>query len=220
MAELQKITIRSNPWLIPSAERATDGWLEGKPSEKVVRQLQAKALKERAAWKPSEEGLQLVEQLKAFIGTRVQIQFWDSIMFMLEDEGPCLLEGDCMDVLLLQQSEFLQAFIALENLREIPTPDGYSPMGYLTTVGETRGQLAALAKIYEVWPVNPDVRISSEQQQIQNFAEESYNARMLSLRKQAEGSFTDAELARFYPLWSEKRQQRVEMVAENLVAKK
>ena len=47
----------------------------------------------------------LVEKLKAFVGTRVGIQFWDSIMFMLDDEGPFPLEGDCKDVVLLQEGE-------------------------------------------------------------------------------------------------------------------
>lgn len=49
MSELQKITINTNHWRVPSAEHALDGWLEGKPSEKVIRQAQATAIKERAA---------------------------------------------------------------------------------------------------------------------------------------------------------------------------
>lgn len=220
MTELQKITIRSNPWRIPSAERAMDGWLEGRPSEREIHQAQAKALKEREAWKPSEEGLRLLEQLKAFIGTRVQIQFWNSIMIMLEEEGPFPLEGDCKDVRLVQQGEFLQAFMVLDNLREIPTPEGFSPMGYLMRVDGIYGQLAPLADICEVWPVNPDGSVSDEQQQNQNMAVESYNARMLGIRKLAKGKFTEAECVRFYPLWSEKQQQRAEMMAADLAAKK
>lgn len=205
MNALQKITINTNHWCVPSAEHAMDGWLEGRPSEEAIRQAQAKALEKRAAWKPSEEGMQLVEQLKAFIGMRVQIQFWTSIMFMCDEEGPFPLEGDCRDVLLLQQGEFLQAFMALDNIREIPTPDGFSPMGYLITVDGIHGQLAPLANVYEVWPVNPDGNVSAEQQDKLLREVESYNARMLGVRELVKDMFTEAECARFYPLWSEKQ---------------
>jgi len=162
--KLQKITIRTNHWCVPSSENALDGWLEGIPSEKEIRQARVTALKERATWKPSEEGLKLVDQLKEFIGTRVQIQFWTSIMFMCYEMGPFPLEGDCKDVLLLQQGEFLQAFMVLDNVRAIPTPEGFTPMGYLTTVDGLHGQLASLANVCEVWPVNPDGSASAEKQ--------------------------------------------------------
>lgn len=205
MSELQKITISTNHWCVPSVERALDGWLEGKPSEKLIRQAKANAFKERAAWKPSDEGLQLVEQLKAFIGTRVQIQFWTSIMFMCDEEGPFPLEGDCKDVLLLQQGDFLQAFMALDNVREIHTPEGFTPMGYLITVDGIHGQLAPLANVYEVWPVNPNGSVSADQQEKLIREVESYNARMMGVRELVKDRFTEAECARLYPLWSEKQ---------------
>lgn len=201
MTGLQKITIATNPWSIPSPEHAMDGWLEGKPSEEEVRQARAKASRARKAWKPSEEGQQLVEQLKAFAGTRVQIQFWHSIMFMLEDEGPFPLEGDCKDVLVLPQGEFLQAFMVLDNIRAIPTPEGYTPMSYLTTVDGIDGQLAPLANVYEVWPVNADGSVSAEQQQNQIMAVERYNSRMLGVRDMLKDSFPAARLDAMYPLW-------------------
>lgn len=150
---LQKITIITNHWKVPSPERVLDGWLEGRPTEEELNRARKEALEARAVWKPSEEGMRLVEQLKAFIGTRVKIQFWDSIMLMLEDEGPYPLEGVCRDVLLSQQGEFLQAYIALDNVKEIRTTDGYSSLGYLVTLGNIPGQLAPLSAIYEVGPV-------------------------------------------------------------------
>ena len=205
MSELQKITISTNHWYVPSPEHALDGWFEGKPSEKMIRQAQAKAMKERAAWKPSVEGLQLVEQLKAFIGTRVQIQFWISIMSMCDEEGPFPLEGNCKDVLLLQQGDFLQGFMALDNVREIPTPEGFTPMGYLITVDGIHGQLAPLANVYEVWPVNPNGSVSADQQEKLIRDVESYNARMMGVRELVKDRFTEAECARLYPLWSEKQ---------------
>lgn len=93
----------------------------------------------------------LVEKLKAFVGARVGIQFWSSIMYMLDDEGPFPLEGDCKDVVLLQDGEFLQAYLIVENTREVPTSNGYSPMGYLTTRSDVAGLLAPLADLYEIW---------------------------------------------------------------------
>lgn len=206
MSELQKITISTNHWYVPSVERALDGWFEGKPSEKEIRQAQATAIKERAVWKPTEEGLQLVEQLKAFIGTRVQIQFWISIMSMCDEEGPFPLEGDCKDVLLLQQDGFLQAFMALDNFRVIPKPEGFTAMGFLTTVDGIHGRLASLADVYEVGPVNPDGSVSAEQQDKLIREVESYNVRMMGVRELVKDTFTEAECARMYPLWSEKRQ--------------
>jgi hypothetical protein len=205
MSELQKITISTNHWCVPSAERALDGWLEGKPSEKEIHQAQAKAIKGRAEWKPCEEGLQLVEQLKAFIGTRIQIQFWISIMSMCDEEGPFPLEGHCKDILLLQQDGFLQAFMVLDNVRAIPTPEGFTPMGYLTTVDGIHGQLASLSDVYEVWPVNPDGSAPTELQDRLNRDVESYNARMMGVRELVKDTFTEAESARLYPLWSDKQ---------------
>jgi hypothetical protein len=208
MSELQKITISTNHWYIPSAERALDGWLEGKPSEKEIRQAKATAIKERAAWKPSEEGLQLVEQLKAFIGTRVQIQFWTSIMFMCDEEGPFPLEGDCKDVILLKQGDFLQAFMVLDNLRVIPKPEGFSPLGFLTTMDGIHGQLASLADVYEVWPVNQDEIVAAAQQDKVNQDVESQNAGMMDSPEQVTCTFIAAIRSRPYPLWSEKLQRQ------------
>lgn len=63
-----KITVTTNHWRVPSAERAFDGWLEGKPSEEERRQCIEEALRKRAGWKPSKEAMELVEQLKAYVG--------------------------------------------------------------------------------------------------------------------------------------------------------
>ena len=151
--DLQKVTLKTQEWCVPSVERAFDGWIEGTPSKVERRRVVQETLKARAAWKPSHEGMLLVEKLKAFVGTRVRIQFWDSIMFMLDDEGPFPLDGDCKDVVLLQDGEFLQAYLVVENTRELPTSNGYSPMGYLTTRSDVAGLLAPLSDLYEIWVV-------------------------------------------------------------------
>ena len=121
-------------------------------------------------------------------------------MYMLEDEGPFPLEGDCKDVLVLQQGEFLQAFMVLNNVRAIPTPEGFRPMSYLTTVHGIHGQLASLSDVYEVWPVNPDGSAPAELQDRLIRDVESYNARMMGARELVKDTFTQADCARFYPL--------------------
>lgn len=204
MSNLKKITISTDHWLVPSVGRALDGWIEGKPSEQEVHQAKAKAIKARAEWKPSKEGLQLVQQLKLFIGSRIQIQFWDSIMLMCEEDGPFPLEADCTDVLLLQRDGFLQAFILLNNQRMIPTPEGFTSMGYLTTLDGTDGKLASLADMYEILPVKLDGTTSAEQQDRLSRQIESYNARMMDARELLKDTFTEAERDRIYPLWTEK----------------
>lgn len=208
MSEHQKITISTNHWYVPSAEHALDGWFEGKPSEKAIRQAQARAIKERAAWKPSEEGLQLIEQLKEFIGTRVQIQFWISIMSMCDEEGPFPLEGDCKDVLLLKQGDFPQAFLVLDNLRVIPKPEGFTPMGFLTTVDGIHGQLASVADVYEVWQVNQDAIVGAVQQDKVNRDVESQIVSIMGRREQVTGTFLAAVLSHSYPLLLEKLQRQ------------
>ena len=80
--------VTPNHWRVPSAERAFDGWIEGRPSEEERSQRIEEVLRERADWKPSKEAMQQLEQLKIYIGCRVRIQFWDPIMYLLDDEGP------------------------------------------------------------------------------------------------------------------------------------
>ena len=81
----EKLTISTNHWKVPSEENALDGVVEGRPTEERVAEAREQARQERAVWKPNQEALDLVEKLKAFIGFRVRVQFWDSIMFMLDD---------------------------------------------------------------------------------------------------------------------------------------
>lgn len=146
----QRITISTNHWKIPDAEHALDGWLEGRPANAQIEEANDRANRERAVWQPNDEALLLVEQLKTFIGFRVRIQFWDSIMFMLEDEGPFPLEADCTDVAILHRDGLPQAYLVINNVREIPMPDGYSPLGQIEATERGEGQLASVSKIYEI----------------------------------------------------------------------
>lgn len=208
MTELQKITIRKNPWHVPSVEEAMNGWLEGGASESEICDARAKEQQARAVWKPNDEGMRLVDQIKDFIGTRVQIQFWDSNMIMCEEEGPFPLEGDCNDVLVLKHGEFIQAFILLDKVRVIPTPDGCTPLGCLIAVDGISGQLAPLADVYEIWPVNPDGSVTAEIEQNRIMAVQSHNSIMHGLRKLVNESMTIADIDVLYPIWSTEIQKK------------
>ncbi len=146
----ETVTVSTNFWRVPSPERAFENILEGCPSEEERQQIIQDAVAARAAWKPCAEGFALVEQLKAFVGLRVSIQMWDSIMFVLENEGPYPFECDCLGVILLQDGDHLQAYLEVENVVAKPTPDGYTPLGFLIGRSESKFQLVPLSELYEV----------------------------------------------------------------------
>lgn len=112
----KKITVTTAHWRVPSIERAFEGLIEGRPSEEQKRHIEDEVLRQRAAWKPNAEAMQLVEQLRAYIGFRAHIQFWDPVMFVLEEEGPFPLEADCKDLVLLQDGEFQQAYLVIDGI--------------------------------------------------------------------------------------------------------
>ena len=148
----EKLIISTNHWKVPSEETALDGVVEGRPTEQQVAEARAQARQERAVWKPNQEALDLVEKLKTFIGFRVSVQFWDSIMFMLDDEGPYPLEGDCMGVVVEPRDGFPQAYLVMSNVLEIPTSHGFSSLPYLESP-DNNGGLAPVAHISSVWAV-------------------------------------------------------------------
>jgi hypothetical protein len=144
------ITVSTNFWRVPSVEKAFSNWLEGAPSEAEKLQVIAKAEADRAVWTPSAEALELVEQLKSFINFRVQIEFWDTCMWMLPEEGPFPLNATVKGVIVLQDGHHLQAFLELSDPAEQPNLDGYSPMAYLQKRGESAFDLAPLADLYSI----------------------------------------------------------------------
>ena len=81
--DVNSITVTTNHWSVPSEARAFDGWIEGRPTKQQKLEVLEAAKIARAKWKPRDEGFQLVEQLKCFVGSRIQVQFWDPIMYML-----------------------------------------------------------------------------------------------------------------------------------------
>ena len=153
MSNQNRVIVRQNHWRVPNPERAFDGWLEGQPSDAERLKIIANAEAARAAWKPSAEGMALVKTLKTFIGQKVQIQFWDSIMNMLEEEGPSPLAATIEGVILLEDGEHLQAYMEVSNVAEVPTPDGYSPLRFLLQRNESKHLLAPLSELYKATPL-------------------------------------------------------------------
>ena len=149
----KKLVIFTNHWRVPSEEGALDGWVEGRPSDEEIEQAREKSRQARAMWTPNQEALDIVEKLKRFIGFRVRIQFWDSIMLMLGDEGPYPVEGDCTGVLVEPRDGLPQAYLVMDNVLEIPTSHGFSSLYYLKKSGSDTGGLAPVAHISSVWAV-------------------------------------------------------------------
>ena len=150
MTSSESTIISTNYWRVPSVEGAFSGILEGCPSDERRKEIIAEAEAERAAWKPNAEALLLLDQMKQFVGSRVCIQFWDSCMWLLEEEGPFPCDADCLGVTVLEDGEFPQAFLLLENVVEIPNFDGYSPKSYFINRECCNYLHAPLADIYSV----------------------------------------------------------------------
>jgi hypothetical protein len=70
-------------------------------------------------------------------------------MYLLEEEGPNPVASNCTGVLLMQEGEFLQAYLLVSDLVECPTPDGYSALCYLKSLGGGYF-LAPVADLYTV----------------------------------------------------------------------
>lgn len=150
MTNPDSVTVSTNYWRVPSPERAFDGWLEGSPSEEEKLQVIAQAEADRAAWSPNADAMALVEQLKGFVGHKVSIQFWDSCMYLLEQEGPYPLTATISGVILLTDDGFVQAYLELSEAVEQPNADGYSPMSYLQKRDGSVFDLASFANLYRV----------------------------------------------------------------------
>jgi len=126
-----KYTINAAHWRVPSEARAFDGWLEGRPTLAQRTAILAEVAASRENWTPNSEAWIQLRDLERFIGQRVRIQFWDPIMFLLEDEGPFPVLADCQGIVLLRREGFLQAYLVLDRLEELPNSSGCSPASVL-----------------------------------------------------------------------------------------
>lgn len=145
-----KTTFNTNPWSVPSVQHCFDGVILGRPSQEERQKLIEDTIKARSVWKPSTEALSLFEQLKYYIGRRVYIEFWDPIMYMLDDEGPFPIEANCVDLIILEKETFHQAYLVINEIHVISKPLGYAPKGYLTDQENTKNKLASVSDLYEI----------------------------------------------------------------------
>ncbi len=148
---MNSITISTNHWLIPSVENAFSGWLEGGPTEEEKAQIIQQALADRASWKPCDEAWQLVEQMKAFIGSKVRVELWSASMWWDDREAPFPFEANCTNVVIRQVEGFDQAYLVVANPVEKPTEDGFSSLSFLLSEGDA--WLASFSDLYRVTKV-------------------------------------------------------------------
>jgi hypothetical protein len=139
---LQKIDAPMKHWRVPDMENAFEGRVVGKITAAERSKKSAEIEELRTHWSPSEDAMSLIEVLKSFVGRRMKIQFWDPIMYLLDDEGPNPVLGICEDVVIQRDGVFLQAYLVLNGAKEIPTLKGSPSINFLKN-----GKYAPLAKI-------------------------------------------------------------------------
>lgn len=153
MSSTEQITISHNHWRIPSRQRAFSGWLEGAPTDAERQQILEETDAARASWQPNSEAMALVNQLENFVGYRVKVQLWDASMWFHELEGPFPFDANCMGVEVRQEGDFLQAFLRVNAIVEIPNDIGYSPDPYFNKPEGCDYYLVSLADLYEIGKV-------------------------------------------------------------------
>lgn len=97
------------------------------PKDEMDRRRQIVAQR-RDGWSPDIDGWRQLQQItNAVVRRRVLVKIWDSILVMLEDEGPYPITGFCIGVeARADETGALQAYLRLEHPQEVPTPDGFS----------------------------------------------------------------------------------------------
>lgn len=151
----QTLIVTRASWKVPSESRAFEGLLIGKLTAKQRRQRIEKAKAARAAWTPTEEGMRLVDRLNSFVGFSVQIQFWHPVMWLLDDEGPLPVIGDCVGIVFQKMETFLQPYAQLTNVCELSSRFNRSGMKYLMEDSETGYSLAPIAELYSISRIRP-----------------------------------------------------------------
>jgi len=141
-------------WSVPNPSNVLDGYLEGRPSDEEIRERTENAIKRRAEWKPSEEAMQFFEDVKKYcIGHRVEILLRSFSPFAFfddeDDKRPHPFEAECKDVVILEDEEFPQAYLVVDNIfNTCWSESGESPR--LTSRNYIAGQLVSLADIREL----------------------------------------------------------------------
>ena len=137
-------------WQVPSAARAMEGQMEGRPTDAQRAKAIERARRERATWQPNAEAWQQLIQLHSFVAKRVRIRFFSPGTEMLsEDEWPHPVEGDCVGLVTLSEDGHLQPFLLLRGPVEIKT-GGCSGLSHLRKRGAFSYSLAPVADFYEI----------------------------------------------------------------------
>jgi hypothetical protein len=143
-----KYTIQTAHWRLPGVPI----WLEGAPTPDQRASELAEVARKRATWRPSEEAWNQLRDLECFIGRRVRIQFWHSSMLYHEDESPDPIFADCRGIVLLRDEGFLQPFMILDHIEELPNSLGYSSTSatFIDREKVSGLTLGPIAKLYEI----------------------------------------------------------------------
>jgi hypothetical protein len=145
-----RYTLKRSHWRVPTEAHAFDGWLEGVPTPDQRAERLAQVALQRQTWVPSEEAWNQLRDLERFIGREVCIEFWDSIKFFHEDEGPYPILADCKGIVLLRDEGFLQPYMIVDQIKELPNSLGYPPTSFLDSGKITGLTLGSIAELYEV----------------------------------------------------------------------
>lgn len=143
------IEVTHNCWRIPSVAHAFDGFLEGTVTDAERLEIIAKTEAARASWMPNAEAFDLVDEVRVLVGSNVKVQLWDPIMVIL-NEGPNPFTCNLLGVVLQKVDGFLQAFLQVDNVVEIPTVDGYSPQCYFQQPDNCSYLQVSFADLYQI----------------------------------------------------------------------
>ena len=131
-----KYVVETAYWRVPNEARAFENWLVGRPTPDERAAVLAEVRRERENWMPSTEAWNELQDLEPFVGQRVRIRVLDPILHMLEDEGPWPILADCRGIALLRHEGFLQAYLILDRIEEVPTaPRGLSNLSDAEVIG-------------------------------------------------------------------------------------
>lgn len=148
---IQEIIFKKSYWRIPTVESAFDGIFEGVLTDEEKKQKIEQVLQEREKWEPSQKAWAQLEEVKTAIGKEVEVQIWDPIIFILEEEGPSPILAKCTGVTLISNEEGKQqAYLTLESVRSKSTPMGYDGRSKLKDGGEKGTFMLPLADIYSI----------------------------------------------------------------------
>ncbi len=140
-----QIRLDTNPWVLPGPPT----YIEGNPSPERIGSDKAEADAARRCWSPSNAAYELLDRLRAFAGHLVEIQAWDPIMFMLEEEGPNPIRAKCVDVKTMTNNEGLvRAYLLIDDPSSIPTQEGYDDLDSL--IPESDKWLFDIGSLYAI----------------------------------------------------------------------